>query len=78
MINFKFDILKALKEKGYTNPYFKKTHELSQSTIITLRKGSTNISVRTLNKICNLLNKTPNEIIEFVPDEKNKKVVDKA
>lgn len=45
------DILKMLKEKGYTQTRIKKENILSGSTLDAIRHGNANISVESLIKI---------------------------
>lgn len=50
------DILKMLKEKGYTQTRIKKENILSGSTLDSIRNANANISVDTLMKLQSLLN----------------------
>lgn len=54
MIEYKINILYALKEKGYTSYKLRKDGILSESTISKLRQNKM-ISLKELDKICNLL-----------------------
>lgn len=67
MIKYKFDILKALAEKGYTSKKIRNDKLLAQRTLTNLRKGEY-VSTTTLIKICNLLNCKLSDLIEYVPD----------
>ncbi len=66
-IVYKIDIMKLLREKGYTTYTLRKKNILSQSTIECLRDKKP-ISFDTLAKICEILNMQPSDIIEYVPD----------
>ena len=54
MIEYKINILCALKNKGYTSYKLRKDGILSESTISKLRQNKM-ISLKELDKICNLL-----------------------
>ena len=59
-LQFKIDVLEALKEKGYTT--------LSQSTIQKLREKK-GLAWENIERLCELLECQPGDIIEFVKDE---------
>lgn len=67
-IIFKFDILQALKEKGYNTNRLRKEKILAEGVIQSLREGKA-ISYANTAKICELLNCQPGDILEYVPDE---------
>ena len=61
---YKIDILKALKENGYSSYRIRKEKILSESTVQKLRAGSP-ISWENIETICRLLNCQPGDILEM-------------
>lgn len=69
MIKYKIDIVKALKEKGYTATYIKQGNLLPSQTIQNIKSGKS-ITLDTLNKICIMLRCQPGDLIEcYITDE---------
>ena len=68
-LRFKIDVLEALKEKGYTSYILRKDNILSQSTIQKLREGK-GLAWDNIERLCELLECQPADIIEFVPAPK--------
>ena len=64
-LQFKLDILEALKNKGYTTYALRKKNILSESTIQKIREGK-GIAWDNLEKLCALLNCQPGDLIEYV------------
>lgn len=64
-LQFKIDILEALKNKGYTSYILRKENILSQSTIQKLREGK-GLAWDNLERLCALLNCQPGDLIEYV------------
>lgn len=73
MIRYKIDVLKALKEKGYTASVIQKSKLLPGQTVTNIKEGKS-ITLDTLNKICIMLRCQPGDLIECVitDDEKIK------
>lgn len=67
-LQFKVDILSALKEKGITTYQIRKEKLLSESTVQKLRAGI-GVSWENLESLCRLLHCQPGDIIEFVETE---------
>lgn len=67
-LQYKIDILKSLKSKGYTTYQLRRKKLLSESTIQKLRKGQ-GIAWGNIETICRLLDCQPADILEYVPDE---------
>ena len=65
MIKYKIDIIKELKNKGYTTYYILKNKIIPQGTMTAIREGKY-ISLETLDKLCTLLDCNVEEIIECV------------
>ena len=67
-INYRIDILAALKERGYSTYRLRKEKLLSESTIQKLRNGDP-VSLENITTLCRLLNRQPGDIMEYTPDE---------
>ena len=74
MIKFKenVDILQMLKEKGYNTGDLRKGALLGENAIQTIRAGGVP-GLKSINKICGLLNKQPGQLLEYVPDNQENK-----
>ena len=64
-IQYKIDILAALKEKGYSSTRIREEKLIGQSYLQQLRHGEL-VSWKTLNTICSLLDCQPGDLIEYV------------
>lgn len=73
MIKYRIDVIKALKEKGYTVTQIRRDGLLSGKTLTALKEGG-NITIDTLNRLCIMLRCQPSDIIrcEITDDEKIK------
>ena len=67
-IQYKIDILKALKEHGFSTTRIRKEKLLSEGALQSLREEKA-ISFANLEKLCILLNCQPGDILEYVPDD---------
>ena len=67
-IIYKFDILQALKAKGYNTNRLRKEKLLAEGVIQSLREEKA-ISFVNLDKLCLLLDCQPGDIIEYVDEE---------
>ena len=67
-LQFKVDVLAALKEKGITTYQIRKEKLLSESTVQKLRVGI-GVSWENLETLCRLLDCQPYDLIEYVKDE---------
>lgn len=63
-IYFKFDVLNALKEKGYNTSKLRKEKLLSESTIQKLRHNQ-QINWVSMEQICSLLDCQPGDFIGY-------------
>lgn len=68
-INYKLDILAALKDNGYNTNKLRKEKLLAEGVIQSLREGKA-ISLQNVARICELLNCQPGDILEYVPNGK--------
>ena len=63
-IGYKLDILKALKDHGFSTYRLRKDRVFGESTISQLRNGEI-VYGKTLEKLCSILECQPGDIIEF-------------
>lgn len=68
MLIYKFDVLNALKEAGYNTSRLRKEKLLSESSIQSLRRDKM-IGIIALEKICELLDMQPGNIIKYTKKE---------
>lgn len=68
MIVLKTGILSLLTAAGYNSTRIRKENILPQSTLTKLRRGGM-INLITLDKLCELLECQPGELIKWVPGE---------
>ena len=71
MIRYKFDIMQALRDRGYDSKKIKTERILSQATITAIKRGG-NITTDTLNRLCIILRLQPSDILEVVPTDEEK------
>ena len=67
-LQYKIDILAALKEKGITTYKIRQEKILSESTVQKLR-ASKGVSWENLETLCRLLDCQPADLIEFQKEE---------
>ena len=67
-LQFKVDVLAALKEKGITTYQIRKEKLLSESTVQKLRAG-VGVSWENIETLCRLLDCQPYDLIEYVKDD---------
>nr|DAE81966.1 MAG TPA: Cro/C1-type HTH DNA-binding domain protein [Bacteriophage sp.] len=65
MLVYKIDVLDTLKESGYNSTRILKENLISQSAMQRLRKNEM-IGIKTLEKLCELLDMQPGNIIKYV------------
>lgn len=69
-LEYKIDVLKALKDSGY-NPFsIRKEKLLPESTVQKLREGKP-ISWSSISQICCMLNCQPNHFLEYKGGSEN-------
>lgn len=66
-IRYKIDILQALKDTGFTTYKIRKENIFGQATMQKIRRGEI-VNTTNLEKLCELLNCQPGDIIEYVAD----------
>ena len=67
-VQYKVDILTALKEAGYNTNRLRKEKLLSEGVIQSLRENRY-VTLQNISKICQLLNCQPGDILEYQPEE---------
>lgn len=67
-ISYKIDIMKALKNAGYSSYLLRKNKIFGEATMTKFRKKEY-INFENLNTLCKLLECQPSDIIEYIPDE---------
>ena len=65
MFVYKFNVLEALKESGYSTARLRKEKLLGENAIQSLRDGEM-VGIIALEKICKLLDIQPGNIIKYV------------
>lgn len=66
-LQFKVNILEALKEKGYTTYKLRKDNILSQSTLQKLREGK-GLAWENIERLCALLDCQPGDLLEYIKE----------
>ena len=67
-LKYKIDILSALKEKGYSSFRIRNEKIIGESQLQQIRTGRVG-SPALINKICELLECQPGDILEFVKED---------
>ena len=66
-LQYKFDVVNALKGKGYTTYKIRQEKLLSESTIQKLRDGK-GVAWENIETICRLLECQPGDLLEYTED----------
>lgn len=75
MIRYKVNIMSELKKEGWNSTRIRKENLLSQSTITKLNNNLP-VNLTTIDRICNILNKQPGDLVEVIFSKNTKKSVD--
>lgn len=75
MIRYKVNIMRELKKEGWNSTKIRKENLLSQSTITKLNNNLP-VNLTTIDRICNILNKQPGDLVEVIFSKNTKKSVD--
>lgn len=67
MLQYKIDVLEALKNKGYTSYRIRNEKLIGQQQLSKIRAGEI-ASKETLNTICRLLGCQPGDFLQYIPD----------
>lgn len=66
-VKYKFDVLEALKNAGYTTYKIRREKLLSESTIQAFRRGEM-VGMDNIGRVCRLLHCQPGDLLEYVED----------
>lgn len=77
MFVYKFDVLETLKESGYNPARLRKDKLLGENAIQSLRRGEM-VGMIALEKICQILDMQPGNIIKYVNDREDKNIKNNA
>lgn len=67
-ITYKIDVLKELKDAGFSSTKLRREKLLGESYMTQLRRGQL-VSWSALNTICKLLDCQPGDLLQFTKDE---------
>lgn len=67
MIKYKNGILSELKGKGYTTTRIRKEKLMAERQLQYIREN--NVTIAVLNRLCQLLDCQPGDILEYLPDK---------
>lgn len=67
MIRYKIDVLKELKDAGFSSYKLRKERIMGEATIQKIREKKL-VSWENVNTICMLLNCQPGDIMEYIKD----------
>lgn len=73
MLTYKIDVLDTLKENGYNSTRILREKLISQSAVQKIRRNEM-VGIKTIEKLCELLDMQPGNIIKYVEDGKPKNV----
>lgn len=71
MIAYKINVIESLKEAGYNSTKILKENILSQSAMQKIRKNEP-VGIKTLDKLCELLDMQPGNIIKYIENKPKK------
>lgn len=66
-INYKMDILDALKNAGYTTYRLRNEKIMGERVVQQIRHGEL-VSWKTIETICSLLGCQPGDLVEYIPE----------
>ena len=69
MLHYKVNILDGLKTAGYISYRLRQEKVLAESTLQKIRSGSTDITLETIDVICEILQCQPGDLLEWVSGE---------
>ena len=70
MLKYKANILKELKDAGYSSYRLRQEKVLSEGTLQKMRSGNVGINLESLGVVCDILQCQPGELVEWVPNER--------
>lgn len=68
MLTYKINVLETLKESGYSSTRILKEGLISQSAVQKIRKNEM-VGIKTIEKLCELLDMQPGNIIKYVENK---------
>ena len=68
MLVYKIDVIEELKEAGYNTNRIRTERIISESSMTRIRRGEI-VAVNVIDRLCELLDCQPGNIIKYVPDE---------
>lgn len=69
MLRYRTNILKELKDAGYSSYRLRQEKILSEGTLQKMRSGNITITMESLGVVCNILRCQPGDLVEWVEDE---------
>ena len=72
MIRSKIDVIETLKEAGYNATRIYKERLISQNAMQKIRNGEP-VGIKTLDKLCEMLDMQPGNIIKYIEADSSKK-----
>ena len=66
MLRYKANILKELKDAGYSTYRLRQEKVLSEGTLQKMRSGNIAITLESLGVICDILQRQPGDLVEWV------------
>ena len=69
MLRYKKNILKELKDAGYSSYRLRQEKVLSEGTLQKMRSGNVVITLESLGVICDILQCQPGDLVERVENE---------
>ena len=73
MLAYKIDVMDTLKESGYNTTRILRENLISQSAMQKIRRNEM-VGIKTIEKLCELLDMQPGNIIKYVEENKLNKV----
>lgn len=74
MLRFKVDIMKMLRDKNITTTEIRNKKLLGENALQDIRRGVVP-GTKSIDKLCSILKKQPGALLEWVPDDDEKKEV---
>lgn len=75
MLKYKIDVIDALNRIGFNLYQAKKTKILSQDTYNKLKANDTNITLKSINNICMLLDMQPKDLLIYEESDTDKELL---
>jgi putative transcriptional regulator len=77
MLKYKIDVIDALNRIGFNLYQAKKTKILSQDTYNKLKANDTNITLKSINNICMLLDMQPKDLLIYEESDTDQELLNK-